>query len=165
MSSFCTCHCSFLYVYETGACPAPRCFCFMLRQPGQRRLPAFVPAQAPFPSGFVFRAKSMRGTQTLFSVPKHLITALLSYRDTGVLSGVGPCIYRRFVGWAVEIHGCRKARAGTCAPGPRIRTGFVFPRPKHRFPAQRILYRQKSRCFFAHLLFHVYCAYASVISL
>lgn len=54
----------------------------------------------------------MRGTQTLFSVPKHLITALLSYRDTGVLSGVGPCIYRRFVGWAVEIHGCREAGGG-----------------------------------------------------
>ncbi len=54
----------------------------------------------------------MRGTQTLFSVPKHLITALLSYRDTGVLSGVGPCIYRRFVGWAMEIHGCREARGG-----------------------------------------------------
>ena len=54
----------------------------------------------------------MRGTQTLFSVPKHLITALLSYRDTGVLSGVGPCIYRRFVGWAVEIHDCREAGGG-----------------------------------------------------
>ena len=90
----------------------------------------------------------MRGTQTLFSVPKHLITALLSYRDTGVLSGVGPCIYRRFVGWVVEIHGCREAGGGG---------------------ALRACTKDSCACkkagAFAHLLFHVYCAYASVISL